>query len=319
MAERFEGVTYRTAVRVTGGLLAVFLSQIGTALAYPTVDPTNQTTLPTGAPTGTELPDTDINGLQNQLLLTNPAAVPNAHAWTIIPRITVQELLTDNVYEAQSPRKGDAITVISPGISAVADTARLKLNLDYQPDLMVHAIDGPLNVMTQHLTGTGLVTIVPDLAFVDLRALSGVQSSGGALSTSGDLGTSNIGPQYATPGQTGVNPRTAVQTSSVGMSPYLLRSFKDYGTAKLGVSLDASHSSSITGFAANPFGGNGFNSQSLLTTEQIAQFTTGEFLGRFQSAFNVDFLQSKSWAQTGATIPVTTAAGTIFINEFSNT
>jgi len=319
LAERFEGLLHRTAVRVTGGFLAVLRSQIGTALAYPTVDPTNQTTLPTGAPTGSELPDTDVNGLQNQLRLTNPAAVPNANAWTIIPRITVQELFTDNVAEVQSPRRADAITVISPGISAVADTAHLKLNLDYQPDLMLHAIDGPLNAMTQHLTGTGLVTIVPDLAFVDLRALSGVQSTGGALATVGSLGTTN-GPQYATPGQTGVNPRNEVQTSSVGISPYLLRQFKDYGTGKLGVSVDASRYSSITGFAANPFSGNGANAQSLLTTEQIAQFTTGEFLGRFQSAFSADFLQSKSWAQTGATVAVTTAAGTVLVpaNSFTS-
>ncbi len=311
MAERLDGVIFRTAVCIMGGFLTLFLSQIGTALAYPTVDPTNQDTLlPPAAPQGTELPETDINGLQNQLRLTNPAAVPNANAWTIIPRVTVQELFTDNVLEAESPRRADAITVISPGISALADTARLKLNLDYQPDVMLHAIDGPLNAITQHLTATGIVTIVPDLAFIDLRALSGVQSSSGALATSGNLGGGTAAPQYATPGQTGTNPRNEVQTSSVGISPYLLRQFKDYGTGKLGVSLNASQYSAITGFAANPFG-SGSNAQNLLATEEIGQFTTGEFLGRFQSAFLADFLQSRTQAQTGATIPVITAAGTV--------
>jgi len=222
LAERLDGVTFRTAVCIMGGFLTLFLSQIGTALAYPTVDPTNQDTLlPPTAPQGTELPETDINGLQNQLRLTNPAAVPNANVWTIIPRVTVQQLFTDNVFEAESPRRADAITVISPGISALADTARLKLNLDYQPDVLLHAIDGPLNAMTQHLTATGLVTIVPDLAFIDLRALSGVQSTSGALGTTGNLGGGYAGPQYSTPGQTGTNPRNEVQTSSVGISPYL--------------------------------------------------------------------------------------------------
>jgi hypothetical protein len=310
LAERLDGVTFRTTVCIMGGFLALFLTRIGTALAYPTVDPTNQDTLPTGAPQGTELPETDINGLQNQLRLTNPA-VPNPNAWTIIPRVTVQELFTDNVLEAESPRRADAITVVSPGISAVADTPRLDLHVDYQPDLLLHAIDGPLNTITQHLTATGLVTIVPDLAFVDLRALSGVQSTSGALSTAGNLGSANVGPEYATPGQTGTNPRNEVQTSSVGISPYLLKQFKDYGTGKLGVSLDASRYSAITGFAADPFGGSGSNTQSLVATEQIAQFTTGEFLGRFQSAFSADFLQSRTQAQTGATFPIITAAGTI--------
>lgn len=321
LAERFEGVTYRTAVYVTGSFLALFMTQVSTALAYPTVDPTNQETLPTGAPPGTELPPTDVNGLQNQLLLTNPAAVPSTRAWTIIPRITVQELFTDNVAEVQSPRRGDAITVVSPGVSAVADTERLKLNLDYQPDLLLHAIDGPLNALTQHLTATGLVTIVPDLAFVDLRALSGVQSTGGALATAGDLGITNAGPQYATPGQTGINPRNEVQTSSIGISPYLLRQFKDYGTGKVGVSVDASSYSPITGFAANPFSSTGTNSQSLLATEELAQFTTGEFLGRVQSAFSADFLQSKTWGSTGALVPVVTTTGAVTtapLNSFTS-
>jgi len=321
LAERLEGVTYRTAVCITCGFLALFLIKVSTALAYPTVDPTNQNALPTGAPPGTELPETDVNGLQNQLLLTNPAAVPNANAWTIIPRVTIQELFTDNVLEAASPRRADAITVVSPGISAVADTARLKLNLDYQPDLMLHAIDGPLNAITEHLTTTGLVTLVPDLAFIDLRALAGVQSTGGALATAGNLGSTNVGPQYATPGQTGVNPRNEVQTSSIGISPYLLRQFKDYGTGKLGVSIDASQYSSITGFAANPFSSSGSNSQSLLATEQIAQFTTGEFLGRVQSAFSADFLQSRGQGQIGATVPVVTAGGTVItapVNSYTS-
>jgi uncharacterized protein (PEP-CTERM system associated) len=275
------------------------------------VDPSNQNSFPTGAPQGTELPQTDVNGLQNQLRLTNPAAQPNIAAWTIIPRVTVQELFTDNVTEAQSPRRGDAVTVISPGISAVADTARLRLNLDYQPDLMVHALDGPLNSLTQHLTATGLVTLVPDLAFVDFRAVSGVQSTGSALSTTGDLGTVSSGPGYAAPGQVGTNPRNEVQTSSVGISPYMLRSFKDYGTAKIGASIDASRYSTITGFAANPFGNSGNNAQSLVATEEIAQFTTGEFLGRFQSVLSADLLQSKTDAQTGATVPIITAAGIV--------
>jgi hypothetical protein len=235
--------------------------------------------------------------------------------------VTIQELFTDNVLEAASPRRADAITVVSPGISAVADTARLKLNLDYQPDLMLHAIDGPLNAITEHLTTTGLVTLVPDLAFIDLRALAGVQSTGGALATAGNLGSTNVGPQYATPGQTGVNPRNEVQTSSIGISPYLLRQFKDYGTGKLGVSIDASQYSSITGFAANPFSSSGSNSQSLLATEQIAQFTTGEFLGRVQSAFSADFLQSRGQGQIGATVPVVTAGGTVItapVNSYTS-
>lgn len=313
LAERLAGVTVRIASSVLGGVLAAFLATpIRTAQAYPTVDPTNQQTLPTGAPQGTELPQTDINALQNQLQLVNPPPPPGTEAWTIVPRLTMQELLTDNVFEVTSPRRFDAISVISPGISVLTDTRRLQLNLDYQPDLLLHAVEGPLNVMTQHLNLTGLVTVVPDLAFIDVRALSGVQSSlGGGIPGSGNIGVGNAGLATAPATQSGTNPFNEVQTSSAGISPYLLHTFGDYGTGKLGVSVDASHYSNITGFAANPFGSSGSNAQSLLATEQIAQFTTGEFLGRFQSAFSADFLQSRTNASTGIAIPVVTPQGTV--------
>ena len=97
--------------------------------------------------------------------LTNPAAAGNPSAWTIIPRLTLQEMFTDNALEVSSPRRFDAITMIAPGVSVAADTARVQLHLDYQPNILLHAIDGPLNVITQQLTSTGIITVVPDLAY----------------------------------------------------------------------------------------------------------------------------------------------------------
>src|SRR5262249_21980984 len=54
---------------------------------------------------------------------------------------------------------------------------------------------------------------------------------------------------------------------------------------------------------------------------EIAQFTTGEFLGRFQSAFLADFPQSRTQTQNGALFPVITAArktGTTTLNSFTS-
>jgi len=157
---------------------------------------------------------------------------------------------------------------------------------------------------------------MPNRAYVDVRALSGVQSNFGALAGGGTIGNANAGLATATSGyaggaQTGGNRLNEVQTTSVGMSPYLLSQFKDYGTGKVGVSVDASHYSAIKGFAASPFPTGGANGQSLLTTEQILQFTTGQFFDRFQSAFSADFVQSKTWAQAGATVPILSAQGTV--------
>ncbi len=314
----------RTAAALIAGVLATLLAGIDPAAAFPVLDPTNQDTLPGGAPLGTELPAQDVNGLGNQLHLVNPAAPGNPGAWTIIPRLTLQELFTDNAYEVTSPRRGDAITIIAPGVSIAADTAKLHLNLDYQPNLLLHAINGPLNVMTQQLTAVGLVTVVPDLAYVDLRAFTGVQSTLGGLNGAGTIGAGNVGVGAAgttTPGtapgtQLG-NRNNEVQTSSVGISPYLLRDFGDYGTGKLGASVGAARYSTIQGFAADPLPSGGSNGQSLLSTEETGHYNSGTFLAKLQYAFDADVLQTHSVAE-GAAVPVGTTTATTPATTFDS-
>src|SRR6266853_1466415 len=102
-------------------------------------------------------------------------------------------MFTDNAFEVRPPRVADAITVVAPGIAILADTNRLQLNFDYSPNLAMHAVNGNLNALTQQLTATGLLTVVPDLAYIDMRALSGVQSRFGALTGAGTLGAGTIG------------------------------------------------------------------------------------------------------------------------------
>ena len=282
------------------------MARAGVALAFPFFDPTNADSVPGAAPLGTELPDTDVAGLRNQLRLVNPGAPGNPSAWTIIPRMTVQEVFTDNAYEVSSPRRADAITVVAPGITILANTSRLQLSLDYQPNLLLHAIEGPLNSLTQQLNATGLITVVPDFVYVDVTALSGVQSRLGGLAGAGALGTAGAGVATATAANTatygagqGLNRNNEVQTSSFGISPYLLRQLGDYGTVKLGASVTAGSYSTITGFAASPFPtGGGANSSSLLSTEQIAHYSSGEFLNKLQYALDIDLLQSRT--QNGA-------------------
>jgi len=297
----------------------MFAAQLGTAGAFPFIDPTNQDTVPTGAPLGAELPAADVKGLRNQLRLTNPGAAGNPSAWTIIPRLTIQEILTDNAYGVSSPRRPDAVTVISPGISVAADTSRLKLNLDFQPSLVMHAVNGPLNTLVHQLTATGLITVVPDLAFVDVRALSGVQSRLGALSGAGTLGAGTVAPGgvptdigYGA-GQ-GANRNNLVQTSSFGLSPYLLRQFGDYGTGKIGASIDVSRYSALNGFTGNPLPlGGSTNGQSLVTTEEIARYSSGDILQKFQYTFDLSLSQSRTQNDALTATAINTATGATVI------
>jgi uncharacterized protein (PEP-CTERM system associated) len=301
----------RTRARLLGGLLVTFLIQSGAAIAFPFIDPTNQDNAPTGLPTPTELPAADVQALRKQFRLINPGAAGNPSGWTIAPRLTLQEMFTDNAFEVRSPRVFDAITVVAPGIAILADTSRLQLNFDYSPNLVMHAVNGNLNALTQQLTATGLLTVVPDLAYVDVRALSGVQSRFGALTGAGTLGAGGVaangqaGAGYAGTGQ-GLNRNNSVQTTSFGISPYLLKQFGDFGTGKVGVSFNAAHYSSISGFAPPPFPTGGSNGSTLLTTEELAHFTSGQFLDRFQYTFDADVSQSRTTNYAGATTVGTT-------------
>jgi uncharacterized protein (PEP-CTERM system associated) len=300
---QYASVPCRIVARLAGGALIFSLTPLGTALAFPFVDPSNQGAVVGGAPVGNELAPQDATDLQKQVNLSRLNGGMGVGGWTIIPRLTVQELFTDNAREVTSPRQADLITMVAPGISINADTAHVQLKLDYAPNLIIHAVDGSLNALTQQLNATGTVTVIPDLAYVDIRALSGVQSRLGGLAGGGTLGAPGAGAgpittaslATASPigGTTqGLTRQNEVQTTSFGISPYLLRRFGDYGTGKLGVSVNASNYSSLNGFASSPIPFGGTDGQSLLTTEQIAQFTSGEFLGKFKDSFSVDVSQS---------------------------
>ena len=303
---RNELATARLTACLLGGFLISTATPSGVALAFPLIDPGNQGSV-IGAPAagpasaGTDLPAADTSGIKNQLRIVNGKGTGNGTGWTILPRLTIQEQFTDNAFETTRPRRFDAATLIAPGIAISADTARVQLTLDYQPNFLIHAINGDLNSLTQQLTANGIVTVVPELAYVDVRALSGVQSLFGGLAGGGTLGggtgaltpVTTVGPVGSATGQ-GVNRFNAVQTTSVGVSPYLLRKFGDWGSAKVGVSADLSSYSQIKGFTANPFGGSGAAGQKLLTTEQLASFTTGEAFDRFHDTLSVNFSQSRT-------------------------
>ena len=331
---RLESVQTRRAGRIAGGAAAFFLIPFGAAFAFPLVDISNQSSLPAGlggglpalAPLGSDLAPADSSGLRGQLKLANPAA--GSGGWVFTPRIGLQELFTDNAFEVKSPRKADAVTVLAPGINIAANTARVQLQFDYQPNLMLHAINGSLNAITQQLNATGTITVVPDLAFVDVRGVTGVQSRLGGLAGTGSLGssaadisTSNIAQSPTGSLGQGLTRQNEVQTSSFGISPYLLRRFGDYGTAKLGVSGDISSSNPLTGFASSPFPtGSSANGVILTTTEQIAQFTSGESLGAVQDTLSANLSQSTSryGAGTGGTAGLTTTSHReIFNNQIS--
>jgi uncharacterized protein (PEP-CTERM system associated) len=304
----------RSVARLSGAAVLLVLSGAGAARGFPLIDTTTQGQGP--VPAGAELAAPDAQDLQHQLQLANGLRAATGGGWVFQPRLDVEEMFTDNIYQVHSPRRWDVVNYIAPGISLAGDMPRIQVRLDYAPSLALYDRTGTLNALTQQLNGTASVTVVPELFYIDARALAGVQSRNGGIGGVGGLGTaggnglvtaSNAG---ATTAGTGLNKQNEVQTTSAGISPYLVGRFGDWGNGRLGASLDVSRSNSVSGFTTLPLPtGGGSNSQSLVTTEQTGQFVSGDVLDDVQNTSSFDLTQSSTDAgQAGGTTAATALA-----------
>lgn len=267
-----------------------------TAQAFPLIEPGEGTPVPSGQ----NLETTDAQALKHQLQIANGIASASGGGWAIVPRLDWQEMFTDNVLQQHAPRRWDIVTYVAPGVSLAANAPRLQLQFDYNPTLAMYARTPSQNALGQQLSGTASVIVIPELLFVDVRALSGVQSLNGGIGGVGGLGAGGGG---GFPAGGSVNGATTlgttkdnlVQTSSVSIAPYALYRFGDIGSGRVGASYGLSRSSQLSGFAAVPLPlGSGGNGQILQSTEENAHFVSGDILGRFQDAVDINFGQSKS-------------------------
>ena len=287
------------------GLAAVLLLvRSGGAAAFPFLDSTSDSPVPQG----TELASPDTQDLRNQLQLVNGLSAPAGGGWTILPRIDLQEMLTDNALQVNSPRQADVATFITPGISIAGDMPRLQVTFDYAPTVALYARTSGLNALTQQMNGLATVTLVPELAFVDVRAVSGVTSQYGGLGGIGTLGSpagAAATAQAAIPSLAGnaegLNRDNEVQTTSFSVSPYLLHRFGDWGTGKLGDLLNITRSNALSGFFSSPIPtGGGIDGQTMVSNEENAHFVTGDVMAFLQNTFDADLIQSRTTTDADA-------------------
>ena len=282
---------------------------IAPAAAFPLFDPAGDTAVPKG----TELAGPDARDLRQQLQLANGLAGTGGPGWTILPRLELQQMFTDNVLQVNRPRRWDLITYVSPGLSISGETQRVTMRFDYSPTIAMYARTSSQNALSHQLNGTGLITVIPNLAFVDVRAIAGVQNrnglaggAGGGLG--GTTGALNAGTFNGTAGAAAGQTRNSLtQTSSFGVSPYLMNKFGDYGTGKIGYSANYTRSAGATGFTSLPFPTGGTNGQTMVTTEQIANFVTGDVFGAIQNTTDLQMTQSNGSSDGTNTLGLTTA------------
>jgi uncharacterized protein (PEP-CTERM system associated) len=295
-----EGIPFRLSL--PGLAIVLLMARISQASAFPLLDAATDGQVPRG----TELAAPDAQDLRHQLQIINGLGSPTGGGWTFVPRIALQEMLTDNVLQQNTPRRYDFVTYISPGFSLSGDLPRVRMTFNYAPTLAVYGRTGPLNALTQQLNGLATVTLVPEFFFVDVRALAGVQNQFGGVGGLGEVGApagvaatqQTAAPALAGNDQ-GLNRNNETQVATFGVSPYLVQRFGDWGTGRLGYSLDVTRSQAISGFASSPFPTGSGNGQTLVTNEQTGHFATGDILNYFQNSIDVDLVQTQITTDAG--------------------
>jgi len=288
----------RTTVLLFGLASAGWFSQTGPAAAFPVADPITPSVVPMGA----DLAAPDVQDLRHQMALLSGFGTAGI-GWTILPRVTVEEIFNDNILQTQSPRRWDLITVVSPGVAVLGDTGHVQLRLDYEPSLNMHVRTGSQNALTQQLNATGLVTVVQDLFYVDVRAIAGVQATNGGIGGVGGLGQAGVGPINASAlvptNPAGVPKENRTQTSSFSLSPYVLYKFGDIGNGKVGVSFNRSAYAFVTGFAPIPYLSSSANAQTRSSVEETASFQSGDFFGDIRDSATANASQGTSYGALG--------------------
>jgi len=126
--------------------------------------------------------------------------------WSIVPRITVAETLTDNVAPASGVKRSDQVTEISPGVRFDSDGARLKFHLDYQLRQLLYAQESGRKDTQNYLNSFGTLEAVEKWLFVDVT---------------GVIAQQEVSPfNFQTASNVNVNPNR-VETSSFRVSPYV--------------------------------------------------------------------------------------------------
>jgi uncharacterized protein (PEP-CTERM system associated) len=208
-----------------------------------------------------------------------PPQPENAPAWRIAPQVSLGEILTDNAF-ATPDRRGDAITVIQPGVTVQGDTPRLRVSLDAEPALEIYAVNSDQTRIAGSLGGSAQLVLVPDWLFLDTRAAIAQTSEYGTQAATATLGSDD---------------RSTV--SSEAVTPFIDHRFGGLARLQAGytAAYSADNASQQTALSLGQGGFNGstalpgnYGSTWLLTNRGFATLSTGEDFGRLRDALSID-------------------------------
>lgn len=189
--------------------------------------------------------------------------------WTLRPSIGVQFLGTDNIDNTTTRRRGEFITTITPGLAVYANTNTVTGYLNYSPSAWLYADRPRDNRLDQRYLGQALVTLMPELLYLDLSGFGAMTETAGGNAPGG----------FQQTGSPVVNRGSLVQTTSLQASPYIVRRLGNFATMQLGYGwryLSQDGNTARVAGAAQPF----FTSEQTTTHEGFGIIRTGDYFGR---------------------------------------
>ena len=156
------------------------------------------------------------------LVLPPPA---QAGDWTVTPRLSIKETYSDNVNLAPSGDKDeDFVTTVNTGLSAAGEGGRVKLDLHYNLQKVVHHKVSGEDSLNHQLRAAGTAELVKRIVFVDVTGSASQRN----VDNRGRLATDNISVTDNT---------TDVFTYSV--SPYFVHRFGNYADSLVRTTFDS--------------------------------------------------------------------------------
>jgi uncharacterized protein (PEP-CTERM system associated) len=225
---------------------------------------------PPPPPGATVAPDSPFRpgtlGFPFTTLYAAPAGPPRA--WTITPSLGLSVTFNDNIRATPRNRESDLIFGVTPGILVRAEAARVQGTLSYAPTASFYVKNSDQNQLVHRGFGQMSAILVPDLLFLDARALASVQS---------------LSSGFVQDDNTAVTRNDQVQTFTASISPYIVQRFRGLATMRVGYTYSFTDQSrptdrrvpSDTGFGPVGFSGSEFSSHT-----GYAVIRSGEDFGR---------------------------------------
>jgi len=161
---------------------------------------------PIGTPAGQNVPGAAPLPFPGRQGGTADDGAAPGRAWTVVPRLSLTETLSDNINLSSTNKESGFISQLTPGVRIDAQTARLKMYLDYALSGLSYSTGNTSNNAQNALNAFGTLEAIDNWLFLDF---------------SGNISQQIINPFGVQSPNNSYNNRNLTETSTYRLSPYI--------------------------------------------------------------------------------------------------